>query len=186
MSRRRVGSIVLTVVVAAGVVGALAVGLGPVDSIVGSVVDGTDADDDGGEVPEGESESTDSGHSHDSGSGGDAAEESASEFQFTVRNIDECGQTCRDVTVGLRNTMNASATDVTVTTQIYTGDEEIWSASESFTEVDASESKTRTKRVKLGYFDAVKVKQNGGEIRIETTVTWDGGEQSFTERRKVA
>ena len=189
MRGRNLGVVVLCLVVLGTVVGAVTVGFGPAESAVDSVLGestttedsaGDDADAGGGQSA-GDSESGNA----DSGTD-DAADERSSEFDFAVRDIEACGRTCRDVTVGLTNTMNTTATDVEVTTHIYTGESEVWSATESFSEVAASESKAQTKRVKIGYLDAAKIKQNGGEVRIETTVTWDGGEQSFTERRKVA
>ncbi|SEP20502.1 hypothetical protein SAMN04487948_12124 [Halogranum amylolyticum] len=188
MSGRNVGIVVVSLAVAGVVVGALAVDLGPAAPLVDSVFDetGTDVDASGGDddgSSTADSEEAESGGSTGGSDDGSAAE---AEFRFDVRNIDSCGQTCRDVTVALTNTMNDTATNVEVSTEIYTGGDEIWSASQSFPAVESTETKTRTKRVDLGYLDAAKVKQNGGEIRIETTVTWDGGEQSFTERRKVA
>lgn len=181
---------VALLVVAGGMVGVLSTGVGPVDDVVDSVLGNDSASDDTG-TGDADSGSTDGGDSGDTGNG-DAASDSGSasepdtEFAFAVRDIEECGQTCRDVTVKLTNTMETSATDVEVNTRIYTGGDKIWSASESFDEVSDSESKTKTKRVKLGYLDAAKVKQNDGTIRIKTTVTWDGGEQTFSETRKVA
>ncbi|EJN60972.1 hypothetical protein [Halogranum rubrum] len=180
--------VALLVVVAGGIVGVLSTGDGPVD-VVDSVLGNDSASDDAG-TGDADGGSTDGG---DGGSGGgDAASDGGStsepetEFAFAVRNIENCGQTCRDVTVELTNTMDSPATDVEVNTRITTDGDEIWSASESFDEVDDGASKTETKRVKLGYFDAAKVKQNGGTIRIKTTVAWDGGEQTFSETRKVA
>jgi hypothetical protein len=186
IERRYLSLAVLCLVVVGGVAGAVAVGFGPAETAVDSILGESTVTEDsaGGDAASGQSAGDGEAGSADSGD--DAANEQSSEFDFTVRDIEECGRTCRDVTVGLTNTMNTTATDVEVTTRIYTGESEVWSASESFSEVAAGASKTQTKRVKIGYLDAAKIEQNDGEVRIETTVTWDGGEQSFSERRKVA
>ncbi len=109
----------------------------------------------------------------------------AYDFQFRILNTTSCGNTCRDVTVRLTNEGRKTATGVTAQSRIYADGDQIWSGTEDIGTVEPGESVTRTKRVKLSYFDAAKVQQNGGYVTIETTVTWDEGSQTFTQRVKV-
>lgn len=185
----------VALIVTGGVVGAVALGITPVD-----VADLTSSDSGPGETtpkPDrtdgaNDETSTASGGGTDGGdsNGSDNLQkespDSGSKFAFTVLDIKECGTTCRDVTVEATNTMGTTASNVTITTRIYTEGDKVWQGSESFPEIASEESKTRTKRVKLGYYDAMKIKNNDGYITIETTITWDGGKQVFSERRKVA
>ena len=110
----------------------------------------------------------------------------AYDFQFRILNTKSCGQTCRDVTVRLTNQGAETATGVTAKSRIFADGDRIWSGTENIGTMSPGESVTRTKRVKLGMFDAMKVKQNNGYVTIKTTVTWDGGSRTFTQRVKVA
>ncbi|MFB6123634.1 MAG: hypothetical protein ABEJ78_09275 [Haloferacaceae archaeon] len=107
-------------------------------------------------------------------------------FSFAIDGIERCGQRCRDVTVTLTNTGESSASNTHVTTHIFAGDTKIWQGRGDLATVDAGEAVTRTRRVKIGYLDAARIKSNDGYIRIETTVTWDGGSTQFVDRRQVA
>lgn len=189
MSSKAIALGVVLLVVTGGIAGVFALGINPVDTVMNATSDGSTAEDTGSDAGSG---TGGGGGSDTGGSSGDtsdstqAASSDTPDFAFTVKDISKCGSTCRDVTVGATNTMNSTATDVTVKSVITADGDKLWSGSESFSEVAAGETKTRTKRVKLGYLDAAKVKNNDGYITITTTITWDGGEQTFSERRKVA
>ena len=130
-----------------------------------------------------------SGGGSDAGTsgGGDATPTpKAYDFQFRILNTESCGQTCRDVTVKLTNRGAKTATGVTAKSRILADGDQIWSGTENIGTVSPGESVTRTKRVKLGVFDAAKVQQNNGYVTIKTTVTWDDGSRTFTERVKAA
>ena len=130
-----------------------------------------------------------SGGGSDAGSsdGGDATPTpKAYDFQFQILNTKSCGQTCRDVTVRLANRGAETATGVTAKSRIFADGDQIWSGTEDIGTVSPGETVTRTKRVKLGVFDAAKVQQNNGYVTIKTTVTWDDGSRTFTERVKAA
>lgn len=107
-------------------------------------------------------------------------------FDFEIRKIENCGLTCRDVTVAATNTQSTTARNVEFVTQMYAGDDVVWTGNETFRRVEPGETKTATKRVSFSLFDAVEVRQNGGYVTAETNVTWDSGSESFAERRKVA
>lgn len=130
-------------------------------------------------------ESGDGGGDGDGGGNTATATPPAYDFQFRILNTTSCGNTCRDVTVRLTNDGRETATGVTAQSRMYAGGGQIWSGTEDIGTVEPGESVTRTKRVKLGVFDAAKVQQNGGYVTIETTVTWDDGSQTFTQRVKA-
>ncbi|MFC6826640.1 hypothetical protein [Halopelagius fulvigenes] len=109
-------------------------------------------------------------------------------FDFQIRNVERCGLTCRDVTVTATNTKNTTARNVTFVTKMYAGgngDNLVWRGNETFRKVEPGETKRVTKRVNLGLFEAAQVRQNGGFVTAKTNVTWDSGNESFSERRKV-
>ena len=109
----------------------------------------------------------------------------AHDFAFQTVGMKSCGSTCRDVTVRLTNRGTETATGVTVKSRIIAGGDQIWSGTEKIGRVQPGESVTRTKRVNLGFLDAAAVQQNNGYVTIKTTVKWDSGTQTFTERTKV-
>jgi hypothetical protein len=108
------------------------------------------------------------------------------QFEFSIRTVSTCGLTCRDVTVSATNTGNATATNVTVETRLEAGETVVWRGNESVERLEPNESATATKRVRFGVFDAIQVRQNDGYVTANTTVTWDGGRETFDVRRKVA
>lgn len=131
------------------------------------------------------------GDGSDGSGGGEGSEDATADpepasFRFTVDRVENCGTTCRDVTVSVRNQGGIAAHNVDVDVRLLADGDELWSGSRSFEAVDAGETVTRTERVKLGYFEAAKIKGNDGYVTIETTITWDDGRETFSERRKVA
>lgn len=114
------------------------------------------------------------------------AEPEPASFLFTVDRVERCGRTCRDVTVTVRNQGGTAAENVDVGVRVLADGEALWTGSQSFDRIGAGESRTQTERVNLGLFGGAKVKANDGYVTIETTIEWDGGQQTFTERRQVA
>jgi hypothetical protein len=193
MKRILIGLAVVAVVVAAGVGAAFITGVVPGaggNSDAGGetdetyqktvVVQGTDS---------GSSSSGDkaSGGSNDADSGsGDADSTEQSPFSFRIKNIEECGQTCREVTASVTNNQNVTAEDVTVRSVIYTDGEKIWEGKSSLGDVGSGETATDTKTVKLGYMEAYKVKQNDGKILVKTYVITAEGTYVYKDTRDVA
>jgi hypothetical protein len=179
--------VALVVLVAFGVVGAAALGVGPVPSSLPSSGDapGESAGTGGAGTQDGSGDtaSADGGGS----SGGDAtATPKPAPFGFRIDSIEGCGTTCRDVTATLTNRRESGVDDVTVTTRIYVQDDRIWQGSEEIGRLDAGESATTTKRVDIGYFDAAKIQNNDGYVTVETTVQSSAGTYTFSGRRQVA
>jgi hypothetical protein len=107
-----------------------------------------------------------------------------------IDNIEECGQTCRDVTSTLSNQQDATAENVTVHTRILAGQgtdgDVVWRGSEDVGTLPAGESSTTTRQVELSFADALKIENNGGWITVQTTVETADGSVTFTDERQVA
>ncbi|MEF8855919.1 MAG: hypothetical protein V5A16_00705 [Haloplanus sp.] len=110
------------------------------------------------------------------------------DFVFTIDRIEECGETCRDVTTTLTND-GAAATDVTVYSRIYAGNgtdgDVVWEGRERVGALDAGASYTTTEQVDLSLADAVAVESAGGWITVQTTVQSDEKTVTFTEQRQA-
>ena len=168
-------------VVLAGVVGALVTGFGPLP---------------GGET-EADAESfptaTPAGGSTGAGGGGDATTVTSTPtppFALAIDSIEECGQTCRDVTSTLTNQQDTTARDVTVHTRIFvgngTGGDVAWRGRERVGTLEAGGIATATRRVELSYSEALAVQRNGGWITVQTTVETADRTVTFSDRRQVA
>ena len=112
-------------------------------------------------------------------------------FSFTIDTIEECGETCRDVTVTLDNNQNETATNVTVYIRIFAGqdnthtDDIVWEGIEDAGTVEAGEDHTTTERVELSVQDARKIDQENGWITILTTVESDDTTVTFQDSERV-
>lgn len=113
-------------------------------------------------------------------------------FTFTIDDIEDCGSTCRDVTATLDNNQNDTATDVTVYTRIFSGenntetDDMVWEGKEEAGDMEPGESYTTTKRVELSLQEARQVDQANGWITILTTVQSDETTVTFQDSKQVA
>lgn len=120
------------------------------------------------------------------GGGEPPSEDHVRPFSIDIRKIEQCGNTCRDVTVSITNNGGNARENVTVTTNIYTGNDSVWHGEEAAGTLASDETLTRTKRIQVGVVGGAKIKRNDGKILIETVVRWDGGSATFSERRDVA
>jgi hypothetical protein len=122
-------------------------------------------------------------------SGGTGTATATEPFGFTIEEIEQCGNTCRDVTSTVTNQQSTDAADVDVTTDIYAGNETsgdpIWNGQESVGTLPAGESYTATKRVDLGMSDALAIERNDGWITIETTIESDSKTMTVVQHRDV-
>lgn len=120
----------------------------------------------------------------------DATDEPAA-FAFAVEEIDDCGQTCRDVTATVDNTQDEPASDVTVQTRIFAGENNtetgdlVWENTETIGTLDADSSHTSTQRVELSLQEAAKIEGNDGWITIVTTIESDEETTTVRESRQV-
>jgi hypothetical protein len=126
------------------------------------------------------------------GSGGGESAQSTPEppFDFDIGSVEECGQTCRDVTATLVNQQERRATGVSVYTRIHAGRDTdgdvVWEGTYDVGILGAGASETETQRVELGYFDALEVQRQDGWITIVLTIETDRQTFRFQERRDVA
>lgn len=131
-----------------------------------------------------------SGGGGDGGGSGGSTETQQRAFDFDIGSVEECGQTCRDVTATLVNQQERRATGVSVYTRIHAGrgtdGDVVWEGTYDVGALGPSASETETQRVELGYFDALKVQRQDGWITIVLTIETDRQTVRFQERRDVA
>ena len=113
-------------------------------------------------------------------------------FSFVIDEIEECGETCRDVTATVDNNQDEAATDVTVYIRIFAGqdntntDDIVWEGTEDAGNMAAGADHTTTERVELSLQDARKIDQEDGWITILTTVESDDTTVTFQDSERVA
>lgn len=169
MNRKYVGVVLLAVVLLGGI-GAIYAGVGPLVE--------SDSDDETEEYPTGTEYNSD----------GDS---DVPPFSFTVDEIEECGQTCRDVTATLTSDRNETASEVTVYIRIFAGenstdpDDLVWEGTEEVGTLEAGGTHTTTERIDLSLWDARKVEQNDGWITILTTIESDEETITFSDSERV-
>lgn len=165
----------------AGVGGAFVTGLGPFQA--------ESSGEDISEFPMETTEATESDTTTTSAGDSDGGAASTPPFAFIVDSIEECGQTCRDVTSTLTNQQNSTADDITVYTRIYagnsTGGDVVWEGSEHVGTLEANGSYTTTRRVDLSFGDAYAIEQADGWITIRTTVETADQTVMLSDQRKV-
>jgi hypothetical protein len=178
---------------------------GTVDSL-GSAVSGVAGGSEGDaepfptETPTGSDESAADGSDGTDATGADSTDatgadgtadtaEATPRFGVTIDSIEECGQTCRDVTSTLTNNQDTTAEDVTVYTRIFVGQgtdgDVVWRGQESVGTLGSGDATTATKRVELSLSEGFAVR-NDGWITIQTTVETADRTVTYTETRKVA
>lgn len=112
-------------------------------------------------------------------------------FSFAIREITQCGDTCRDISAAVTNEQSSDASDVTTFTEIYAGNEttsdaKIYENEQSVGAIPAGETTTTTQRVEFSLTEAVQIRDNGGWITIVTKITdADGDTVTVTQRRDV-
>ncbi len=170
-----IGGAVVVLVVAAGLGAALYTGAGPAP--------GGDSGDEIEEFP-----TADDANTEDSDT---TSPDEMDPFSFTIDDIEECGETCRDVTATLDNNQEETATNVTVYIRIFAGQDNtdtediIWEGTEDAGTMAAGEDHTTTERVELPLQDARKIDQEDGWITILTTVESDDTTVTFQDSERV-
>lgn len=111
-------------------------------------------------------------------------------FAVVIDGVEECGTTCRDVTVSLTNQQAEPAGDVVVYSRVFAGNSTagsdlVYRGEESVGTLGAGETYTTTERVELSYGDAYAIDQADGWVTIQTTVETADRTVTFTERRDV-
>ncbi len=170
-----IGGAVVVLVVAVGLGAALYTGAGPAP--------GGDSGDEIEEFPTADDADTDDSDT--------TSPDETDPFSFNIDEIEECGETCRDVTATLDNNQDETATNVTVYIRIFAGqdntdtDDIVWEGTEDAGTVEAGEDHTTTERVELSLQDARKIDQEDGWITILTTVESDDTTVTFQDSERV-
>ncbi|MFB6092281.1 MAG: hypothetical protein ABEK02_04630 [Haloquadratum sp.] len=111
-------------------------------------------------------------------------------FTLTIQSVEQCGQTCRDVTSSLTNQQNETAESVTVYTRIFAGrgtsGDVVWRGEAAVGTLAPGETYTTTRTVDLTFSEALAVKNRDGWITIQTTVETADRTVTFTQQRQVA
>lgn len=176
MNRTYAISGVIVLVVLVGLGAAFYTGAGPAPG--GDSGDGIDEFPTADDADDGETEST-------------SIDDSAP-FTFEIDDVEECGQTCRDVTATLDNNQNETATNVTVYIRIFAGedntdtDDLVWEGTEDVGTLEAGGSHTTTERVDLSIQEARMIDDEDGWITILTAVESDDTTVIFQDSEKVA
>lgn len=134
-----------------------------------------------------------SGGGDGSGSAGTADDDgdSGPPFDIVVTSIEDCGRTCRDVTLAVTNERNETATGVEVVARLFAGKrdddgDELWEGTASLGTLDPGESVTVERRVELGFVDAGRVKNDDGWVTVRTTVSGTDARTTFVSEEQVA
>jgi len=128
----------------------------------------------------------------DAGDSDTTAPDETDPFSFNIDEIEECGETCRDVTATLDNNQDETATNVTVYIRIFAGqdntdtDDIVWEGTEDAGTMEPGADHTTTERVELSLQDARKIDQEDGWITILTTVESDDTTVTFQDSERVA
>ena len=178
----RAGGLLVAVLVVGGLGAAMYTGVAPTPGSEPA----SESEPSSGSEPAPESDT----ESFPTGTEGNRSATEASPFTFTVEEIDDCGETCRDVTATVENTQEEPAESVTVSTSIFAGEnsteEVVWEGTEEVDTLAAGESHTSTTRVDLSLTDAYAIDRNDGWITIVTTVESDNETTTIRESRQVA
>lgn len=180
-NRLVLGGVLVAVLLAIGIGAAFYYGVGPAPG-------GSDS---GEELTDFPTATAALGESSDGGSGTTATTEPPP-FSFAIDSVEECGQTCRDVTATLHNNQDRTATGVTVFIRMFAGQDNtdtkdlVWEGKENVGTLAAGASQTTTERVELSLQEAQKINQNDGWITILTTVKTDDTTVTFKESEQVA
>lgn len=183
MNRTHVfGGLLVAIVLAIGVGVAFYTGAGPAPGGAG----------DGERITDFPTETASEGGSDGSAPSGSGGTTETPPFTFAIDSIEECGQTCRDVTATLHNNQNETARGITVYTRIFAGrdntaeDDIVWEGTEDVGTLEAGGSYTSTRRVELSLQEGMEIESNDGWITILTTVESNEETVTFQDSRQVA
>lgn len=171
-----IGGVLVVLVIAVGLGAALYTGAGPAPG-----------GDSGEEIEEFPTE-----EDADTGSSDTTSSDDVEPFTFSIDSIEECGQTCRDVTSTLNNNQNETASNVTVYVRIFAGEENtdaediVWEGTDEVGTMEADGTYTTTERVELSLQEGRAIDQEDGWITILTTVESDDTTVTFQDSEQVA
>ncbi|MDZ7688890.1 MAG: hypothetical protein U5J64_09255 [Halobacteriales archaeon] len=118
------------------------------------------------------------------------AERAEPPFVPELENMEDCGETCREATVALRNDMNVAAEDVVVYVRLYAGDSTdsdnvVWGENRNLGTLAPGEVYRTTESVDLTPQQANKVREKDGRVTVKATVESEQATATFVERDDV-
>lgn len=120
----------------------------------------------------------------------DATEATGRAYAVELDDMTECGETCREATVALRNRMNIDAENVVVYTRIYAGDsthpdDVVWADNYELGTLGAGEVYRTTERVDLTPQQTNNVREAGGTVTARATIESTQATETFVGQDDV-
>lgn len=89
------------------------------------------------------------------------------EFNAMLNGVSQCGLTCREIEYTIQNRGQRSATQVTVSIQVTTGGEQVYSQTQSIGSVESQTQKSGiTHQIDAGMGGGNKIQSNDGDVTI--------------------
>ena len=107
------------------------------------------------------------------------------DFTFDVRDVSECGTTCRDVTAALENDGDADAENVEIEIDVSADGEHLWTNVVDAGTIEAGDTYESTERVELRLSEAAAVQANDDRVEITVHVTHDDGEWTHETQERI-
>lgn len=104
---------------------------------------------------------------------------------YSIDNTSECGRTCRLVNTTVENNGTESLTNVTLAVDIYADGDRVWDGTTPVGTLQPGEAVTNTTRVEVGAADGLKIRGNGGDVTVVTTVRAASGQRTFEDSENV-
>jgi len=104
---------------------------------------------------------------------------------YNIDDTRECGRTCRLVNTTVANNGTESLANVTLAVDIYADGDLVWDGTTPAGTLQPGEAVTNTTRVEVGTTDGLKIRGNGGDVTVVTTVRARSGQRTFEDRENV-
>lgn len=107
------------------------------------------------------------------------------DFGVSIENYERCGWTCGDVTVAFKNDGGTALHDTMGEAYARAGDSLVWSGRVEIGDLAPGEVYTVSQRVDVGFWNAMRIRLNGGRIEYRVVLKSDEVTQVFGDRVKV-
>jgi outer membrane protein assembly factor BamB len=114
----------------------------------------------------------------------DTASVRVADLEMRLRNITECGPTCRNVTYSIENPTESGVSDLTADIDIISGGETLVETEQSVGDVAAGEAVTLTDRIELSGSQALKIQDNDRQVTIEVQLRSANATRTLTFDRE--
>jgi nitrous oxidase accessory protein NosD len=117
------------------------------------------------------------------------ADESASvtiaNLELQLRNITECGLTCRNVKYELKNPTSSPVSDLTADISINAGGETVLETEQAIGDVAAGETVTLTDRIEINQSQLTTILENDGKVTVEVQLRMGDATRTLTFDREL-